>query len=88
MAAERKTRVTSVTLPDFRLVFESIPGPTLVLLPDDPIFTIVAVTNIYLQNTANTREQLIGRGLFEILPGIRDDANAVCDLRAGSGVRL
>lgn len=82
MAAERKTRVRSVTLPDFRLVFESIPGPTLVLLPDDPIFTIVAVTNIYLQNTATTREQLIGRGLFEILPGIRDDANAVSDLRA------
>src|SRR5437868_2806400 len=71
---ERKTRVKSVALPDFRLLFESIPGPTLVLLPDDPTFTIVAVTDIYLKNTASTREQLLGRGLFEIVPGIRDDS--------------
>lgn len=69
-------------MPDFRLVFESIPGPTLVLLPDDPTFTIVAVTDIYLKNTASTREQLLGRGLFEIVPGIRDDSNAISDLRA------
>src|SRR5947209_8445015 len=82
MVVERKTRVKSVTLPDFRLVFESIPGPTLLLLPDDPTFTIVAVTDIYLKNTATTREQLLGRGLFEIVPGIRDDSNAITDLRA------
>jgi signal transduction histidine kinase len=55
-----------------------------VLLPDDPTFTIVAVTNIYLENTATTREQLLGRGLFDVLPGVRDDFNAtaVGDLRA------
>jgi hypothetical protein len=53
-----------------------------VLLPDDPTFTIVAVTDIYLKNTASTREQLLGRGLFEIVPGIRDDSNAISDLRA------
>jgi signal transduction histidine kinase len=82
MAIERKTRVESVTLPDFRLVFESLPGPTLLLLPDDPTYTIVAATDIYLNNTASTREQLLGRGLFEILPGIRQYSNAITDLRA------
>ncbi|MGI9072054.1 MAG: hypothetical protein ACR2JB_12265 [Bryobacteraceae bacterium] len=76
MAVERNERVTTITLPDFRLSFEGIPGPTLVLLPDDPTFTIIAVSNIYLENTATTREQLLGRGLFEILQDIQNDSNA------------
>jgi signal transduction histidine kinase len=76
MAIEENERVTAVTLPDFRLIFESIPGPTLVLLPDDPTFTIVAVSDIYLENTATTRERLLGRGLFEVLPDLQRDSNA------------
>jgi signal transduction histidine kinase len=84
MAVGENERVAAITLPDFRLVFESILGPTLVLLPDDPTFTIIAVSNIYLENTATTREQLLGRGLFEALADIRDDSNAtaVGELRA------
>jgi signal transduction histidine kinase len=84
MAIDENEPITAITLPDFRLVFESIPGPTLVLLPDDPTFTIVAVSNIYLENTVTTREQLLGRGLFEVLPNLQDDSNAtaVGELRA------
>ncbi len=74
----------SLTAPDFRLVFEAIPGPTLVLLPDVPAFTIVAVTETYLENTATRRDQLLGRGLFEALPEMQGDFSAatVNDLRA------
>jgi Histidine kinase-, DNA gyrase B-, and HSP90-like ATPase len=36
MAVEESERVAAIILPDFRLVFGLIPGPTLVLLPDDP----------------------------------------------------
>jgi signal transduction histidine kinase len=81
MAVERKPRVKSVAQPNFRLVFESLPGPTLLLLPDDPTFTIVAVTDTYLKNTASKREELVGRGLFEVLPGIRNHPDSVSELR-------
>ncbi len=74
----------SPTAPDFRLVFESIPGPTLVLLPDAPTFTIVAATDTYVENTATRRNQLLGRGLFEVLPQMQGDFSAAMlnDVRA------
>jgi signal transduction histidine kinase len=69
--------------PDFRLLFESAPGSFLVLLPDAE-FTIVAVSDAYLRATLTEREQIVGRGLFEIFPDNPDDptANATGNLRA------
>ena len=69
--------------PDFRTLFESAPGLFLVLLPD-PEFTIVAASDAYLRATLTEREQIVGRGLFEIFPDNPDDqsANATGNLRA------
>ncbi len=55
----------------FRLLFESAPGPYLVLKPED--FRIVAASNAYLEATMVTREQLIGRALFDVFPDDPDD---------------
>ncbi|HUB27663.1 MAG TPA: PAS domain S-box protein [Tepidisphaeraceae bacterium] len=67
--------------PDFRLLFESAPGLYLVL---DPDFTIVAVSEAYLCATMTRREQIIGRGIFEVFPDNPDDpkATGVRNLRA------
>ncbi|HET9932412.1 MAG TPA: PAS domain S-box protein [Polyangiaceae bacterium] len=67
--------------PDFRVVFESLPGCYLVLSPE---LQILAVSDPYLRATLTTREQLLGRGLFEAFPDNPDDpeATGVANLKA------
>jgi len=67
--------------PDFRRLFEGAPGLYLVL---DPQLTIVAVTNAYLTATMTTREDILGRNVFEAFPDNPDDPDAtgVADLTA------
>lgn len=45
-------------------VFNSLPGILMLLLPDAPRFTVVAVTDEYLAASFSRREDLIGKGLF------------------------
>jgi signal transduction histidine kinase/ActR/RegA family two-component response regulator len=59
--------------PDFKLLFESVPGLYLVLRPD---LTIVAVSDAYLHATMTQRDKIIGRHLFEAFPMDPDDAAA------------
>lgn len=67
--------------PDFRTLFEAAPGLYLVL---DPELTIVGVSNAYAAATMTRREEILGRGLFEIFPDNPDDpaAEGVRNLRA------
>ncbi len=61
---------------DFRLLFEAAPGLFLVLLPNPPEFTIVAASDAYLRATMTERDEIVGRGLFDVFPDNPDDANA------------
>jgi PAS domain S-box-containing protein len=65
----------------FRQLFESAPGLFLVLKPD---FTIVAVSNAYLEATMTKRETILDHHLFEIFPDNPDDpaATGVSNLRS------
>ncbi|HZG99726.1 MAG TPA: PAS domain S-box protein, partial [Flavisolibacter sp.] len=56
-------------------IFESRPGVGIVLLPDAPKFTIVAVSNDFLQTSGMTRDQVIGKSLFEVFPESPGDPN-------------
>lgn len=58
---------------NFRAIFESAPGLFLVLKPD---FTIVAVSEAYLQATMTKRDEILGRGLFDVFPDNPDDPHA------------
>jgi len=64
------------TSPDFQLLFETIPGLFIVLLPDDPRFTVIAVSHAYLQAVKRDREAVVGRGLFEVFTGHGNTVNA------------
>src|SRR2546428_6082260 len=66
---------------DFQALFESEPGLYLVLTP---ALTIVAVSAAYLKATMTKREEILGRGLFEVFPDNPDDptATGVRNLRA------
>src|SRR2546421_485882 len=74
-------RSNGPSAPDFKLLFESVPGLYLVL---DPRYVIVAVSDDYLEATMTERDQILGRGIFEVFPDNPDDAEAtgVRNLRA------
>lgn len=67
--------------PDFRLIFESGSGCELVLSPQ---LTVAAASDAYLRATRTRREEVVGRGLFDLFPDNPDDPDAtgVADLRA------
>jgi PAS domain S-box len=54
---------------EFQRIFESAPDAYL-LLRADADFTIAGATDIYLRVTMTTREQIVGRPLFEVFPEI------------------
>jgi len=70
----------------FRLL-EAAPGAYLVL---DVGLTIVAVTDAYLRATMTVRDQIIGRGLFDVFPDNPNDPGATGsrNLRASLGIVL
>jgi PAS domain S-box-containing protein len=61
------------TPPDFRVLFESVPGLYLILQPD---LKIIAVSNAYAKATMTERTKILGKGLFEVFPDNPDDKTA------------
>jgi signal transduction histidine kinase len=67
------SRPSGIDEPDFRALFEGAPGLYLVLTPD---LRIVAASDAYLRATMTEREQILGRGLFDVFPDNPDDPAA------------
>lgn len=66
----------AVSIPvDFELLFRFLPGNYLVLLPDAPVYTIVAFNQRRAAETF-TRKEHIGRALFDIFPDNPKDSGA------------
>ncbi|HWZ02459.1 MAG TPA: ATP-binding protein [Mucilaginibacter sp.] len=51
----------------FQTIFEKSPG-SLLVKGDMPRFTIIAASDTYLEITSSTRENIIGKGFFEVFP--------------------
>jgi signal transduction histidine kinase len=66
---------------DFKKLFEALPGRFLILTPG---LQIAAASDAYLEATMTTREEILGRGLFEIFPENPSDPDGagVNNLRA------
>ena len=60
---------------DFQSLFEAVPGLYLVVAPDPPR-TILAASDAYLRATMTKREEILGRGLFDVFPDNPDDPEA------------
>ena len=71
---------------NFQTVFESVPGLYLVVLPD-PQFTIVAASDSYLKATMTRRDEILGRGIFDVFPDNPDDASATGVKSLGESLR-
>lgn len=68
-------------VPDFRTLFQGVPGLYLVLTPD---LIIVEASDAYLRATMTDRHEIVGRPLFDVFPDNPDDpeATGVSNLRA------
>ncbi len=66
---------------DFRKIFESSPNLYLLL---SPALVIIGGSNAYISATLTNREEIVGRGLFEVFPDNPDDpvADGVSNLSA------
>jgi PAS domain S-box-containing protein len=63
---------------DFLTIFDALPDLCLVLRPNDPIYTVAAANSAARQ--ALTREgEIVGRGIFEVLP--EDSGERLASLR-------
>ncbi|HEY3330057.1 MAG TPA: ATP-binding protein [Capsulimonadaceae bacterium] len=73
--------MSELPIEDYRLLFETTPAPYLILNPN---LQILAVNDAYLNATLTRRDDIVGRGLFDVFPDNPDDANAdgVGNLRA------
>lgn len=58
---------------EYRLIFESLPGLYLILFPD---LRIAAVSDSYLKATNTKRDEILGRGIFDVFPDNPSDPNA------------
>ena len=61
---------------DFTL-FEAIPGMRVLFLPDVPTYTIKAVTKDFCAYVGRTKEQLVGKGVFEAFPANPSDPSDI-----------
>jgi PAS domain S-box-containing protein len=57
---------------DFQLFFECLPGPYVVLYPD---FRVVAANDSYLKLTGYSRNEVVGKNLFEAFSSTTDEVN-------------
>jgi two-component system cell cycle sensor histidine kinase/response regulator CckA len=69
---------------DFQALFQSAPGLYLVLTPD---FTIVEVSDAYLRATMTRREEIIGRGVFDVFPDNPEDSAATGERNLRSSLK-
>lgn len=60
---------------DFKAAFKVIPATSVLLLPDVPTFTILEVTENFLQAYQLKEADVIGKGMFEIYPFLDDTTN-------------
>ncbi|MDD4975194.1 MAG: ATP-binding protein [Bacteriovorax sp.] len=74
----------SMEAPDLRILLASARVPCLVLLPDNPKFTIIAVNDDFVSQVKINREDLLSKGVFEAFPHNPNDptATGVFNLRA------
>lgn len=61
---------------DFQALFKSLPGRHLVMLPDDPDFTIVAENDAHIEVAMVQPGQVIGKPFLEAFPDTSEDFKA------------
>jgi len=58
---------------DYKQIFEHSPAAKLIIAVDAPVYTILDVNRAYLMRTNSTREDLLGKSVFNVFPASPDD---------------
>ncbi len=58
---------------NFNAIFEAMPGYSILLATNSPVYTILATTAEYLELTGKTKENIVGKGFFEVFPSGSDN---------------
>jgi PAS domain S-box-containing protein len=53
---------------DFNVIFDTLPGNYLVVQPNPPLYTILAASDALLNSTGWSRNEVIGKWLFDLYP--------------------
>jgi len=67
---------------DYKTVFNAMQGASALLLPDSPLFTVVAATDEFTAFAGTTRESLINNSIFRYFPDNPDVPNVSDNIRA------
>ncbi|MER2999360.1 PAS domain-containing protein [Pontibacter populi] len=62
---------------DFQLLFGAMIGNFVILKPNPPHFTILAVSDDMVQVTEMEREEIVSRSVFEVFPGNPDTTESI-----------
>ncbi|WP_295768988.1 PAS domain-containing sensor histidine kinase [uncultured Mucilaginibacter sp.] len=54
-------------------IIRNLPGNYLIVLPNAPTFTIVEISEAYNEATYTRREDILGKGIFEVFPNVPGD---------------
>ncbi|WP_207494474.1 PAS domain S-box protein [Aridibaculum aurantiacum] len=68
---------TSLQIPmaNYTMLFEAMAGNDVLLQADAPIFTIIAATPSYIEQSNSSRDAMFGKGIFEVFPDSDDPGN-------------
>lgn len=68
---------------DIEYIFNALPSASIIVKPNAPYYTVVAVNRAFLEIVNTEREAFVGRGFFEGFPvGADDDGNARTTIKA------
>jgi PAS domain S-box-containing protein len=67
----------SDSMPDFRGVFDASPGHLLLLAPDPPRYTVLAISEAYARAVRRERSEIVGRGIFTLIEGGPADVEGI-----------
>lgn len=73
------------TIDEIASIYQASPTASLVLKPDTPRFTILAVNDAFLKSTKTARSALIGKGVFSAFPACSETSDGTKNLRQAFG---
>ncbi len=62
------TPAMDTPIPDLPAMLESLPDAYLIVLANDPVFTVIAVNAAFEKIAKTGKERMLGRGFFEVFP--------------------
>lgn len=65
--------MTNLPSVDYERLFNTLPGRYIVFAPDDPDYTIIAISNAHAEALQVKREDIIGKPLMEAFPDTSDE---------------